>query len=359
MFGNWFQRLVRTCTTAQGRRVRRTMGRIELMETRVLLSNTLLPTQLVTISRGAEFAMATAPTTLMLNTDAKSNAPSLAGTIEGINFDENVANAGFYVPPDPNGAAGPNHVVSVVNASIEWHTKAGTQENSQSLASFFAPLTPLTGTFDPKVVYDDFNDRFVVLTLELTTSPSNTSRILLAISDNNDPNGTWHYQAIDARMTIGGNDSWADYPGLAVDEEAIYITNNMFSFAANAFQGSRLWILGKTALYGGGTSAVGVYDPSTLSGQSAQLGTLQPAQMMAAGVGNTGTFLVSSSGLSGANEAIAVIRVDNPLGSPTFSNQLVSVGDLQPNFATVPDAPQSGTSTLIDAGDGRIYNAVW
>ena len=44
----------------------------------------------------------------------------------------------FHIPPDPHGAAGPSHLVSVVNTSIEWHTKAGVQQSSQSLASFFS-----------------------------------------------------------------------------------------------------------------------------------------------------------------------------------------------------------------------------
>ena len=63
---------------------------------------------------------------------------SLVTSIEGIDFDQDAANSGFYhIPPDPIGAAGPSHVVSVVNTSIEWHTKAGVQQSSQSLSAFF------------------------------------------------------------------------------------------------------------------------------------------------------------------------------------------------------------------------------
>ncbi|MFM6308460.1 MAG: hypothetical protein ACKPGB_09365, partial [Dolichospermum sp.] len=89
------------------------------------------------------------------------NAPALITSIEGINFDENANNTGFFqIPPDPSGAAGLNHVVSVVNSSIEWHTKTGIQQNSQSLRNFFSAAVPgttddpLTATFDPKVIYD-------------------------------------------------------------------------------------------------------------------------------------------------------------------------------------------------------------
>ena len=184
-------------------------------------------------------------------------APGLDTTIEGINFDENAANSGSYsIPPDPIGAAGLAHVLSVVNTSIEWHLKDGTQQFSDQLEDFFAPqfFAPVNNTFDPKVIYDQHAGRFVVVTLERTDDGDSTatgdagdsSRILVAVSDDSDPNGTWSYFAINAKTTIGGIDRWADYPGFAVDEEAIYITNNMFRFGpTGTFGGVRLWIIPK------------------------------------------------------------------------------------------------------------------
>jgi len=82
----------------------------------------------------------------------QSRAPGLASTIEGITFDENGANNSglLYIPSNPSGAAGPSHVVSVTNESIEWHTSGGTQQNSQSLKSFFNVLSPATGLFDAR-----------------------------------------------------------------------------------------------------------------------------------------------------------------------------------------------------------------
>ena len=86
-----------------------------------------------------------------------------------------------HIPPDPIGAVGPNHLVSVTNTSIEWLSKStGAKLNSQRLGknatdavgSFFESLTPLTGTFDPKVIYDQYNGRFVVTAFESTTSPT-------------------------------------------------------------------------------------------------------------------------------------------------------------------------------------------
>jgi hypothetical protein len=296
----------------------------------------------------------------------------LISTIEGINFNEDASNGGFYhIPPDPIGAAGPSHLVSVVNTSIEWHTKAGVQEVSMRLGknstthigSFFESLTPTTGTFDPKVIYDQYASRFVVVTLErsgtIDGSPSNISRILLAVSDDSDPNGTWYYHAIDSKLTIGVTDSWADYPGFAVDEEAVYVTANMFRFSGGTSLDSRIWIIAKSPFYSGGLAVVGLYDHGTAAGISGTYPTTQPAHMFGTPSSSTlGTFLVSSGWSSGATDFLSVIKVESPLSSPTFANTYISLGDIH-DPSLFPDAPQLGTSSLIETNDLRALHAVW
>ncbi len=134
----------------------------------------------------------------------KSESTTLITTYEGINFDQNASlNGSYFIPPDPIGAAGPNHLVSVVNCAIEWFTKAGVKQNSQRLGrnsggivgSFFATLGPLTATFDPKVIYDQYNGRFIVITMEQQSSPQ-ASRILVAVSQTSDPNAGWYFHSI-------------------------------------------------------------------------------------------------------------------------------------------------------------------
>lgn len=287
--------------------------------------------------------------------------------IEGINFEEDAINGGYYhIPPDPIGAAGPSHVIAVTNTSIEWFTKAGVNEVSKRLGkdgsthvgSFFESLAPLTGTFDPKVIYDQYNGKFVVVSLEQTTSPSQTSRILAAVSQTSDPNDGWYFTSINSKISISGNQTYADYPGLVVGTDAIYITANMFRFSTGAYAGGRLWIIGKTSFYSGGTASVTVHDHITLgSGYGA---TYQPAHMFGTPPSGVGTFLVLYSGLSGSGiEYLHIIRVDNPLGSVTFTGQLTSAGNIDNTTGSYLDAPQLGTTTRINTNDRRTINAVW
>jgi hypothetical protein len=295
--------------------------------------------------------------------------------VEGINFDEAGANAGFYnIPPDPDGAVGTGHLVSVVNTSIEWHTKAGVQQASQSLATFFAALGTPMAPFDPKVVYDQYLNRFVVVALSRTDiahgAAGDTSDILLAVSLTDNPNDGWCYQRIDSKMMIDGVNSWADYPGLGVDEDAVYITNNMFAFEAGggAFKGVRLWVLHKgllaNGLYDCGTSTFTVSQPWASNGFET---TTQPAHVFGGaglpGSGQPGTWLIGYGGLTnGTQEFVQVIRVDNPLAAsaPTFSNfSFVQLGDIDSTATAMPDAPQSGTTIKIETNDRRALNAVW
>lgn len=294
-------------------------------------------------------------------------APGLAGGFDAVDFVTDASLTGFYhIPPDPCGAAGSNHLVNVVNSSIQWFTKAGTLQNSQRLGkngsttvgSFFESLTPVNGLFDPKVIYDQHAGRFLVVALEQVASPA-SSRILLAVSDDDNPDGTCYFAAFDGKITIGLFDSWSDYPGFAVDEEAVYLTMNMFGFSDNLYKGTRLWIINKTPLYTGGAATFTVHDPYAAAG-SADGGTLQPAHVFGSGgvPSGAGTFLVSGGWTSGADDRFKIIRVEAPLNAPAFSAQFINLGDIH-NPAGSFDAPQPGTATLINANDIRPLQAVW
>jgi hypothetical protein len=305
----------------------------------------------------------------------------------GYDFNTNpTLNGGFYfIPPDPIGAAGPDRLIAVVNVGIECKTKTGVLVFIDDLHDFFSALgdsTLGTFTFDPKVVYDHYEDRFVVVTLERTSvasgGASDASRILIAVSKTSTPatatSADWWYHAIDSKITIGTppRPHWVDYPGFEVDEEAVYITGNMFPFTSGS-GGVRLWIVDKgttSGFYAGGAASVNVHDP--IVGGAFAL-TTQPALVFGAGGAGTGigTYLVGYSSLTtggpGGQEAVQVIRVDDPLGlsgGPVFTDEFVFAGDLEDvggvfGFPSLPDAPQLNEATGIEVNDSRALDAVW
>jgi hypothetical protein len=284
-------------------------------------------------------------------------APGLDTSFAGVNFDNNITyNSGYvFIPPDPIAATGLTHVVSVVNAMIEWRPKSGATGTIQSLQGFFTSLTPANALFDPKVIYDQYADRFIVVALEKVDSPT-TSRILVAVSKTSDPTAGWWFTAINAKISINLADHWADYPGLGLDDKAVYIAANLFSFLSNSSGGVRLWIINKTPFYTGGVASATVHNPYVGGGSAT---TTQPAHMFGVLPANMGAFLVVYSGLNdGTNEYVQVTRVDNPLTAPTFSIQQFSLGNIE-GSGTLPDAPQLGSAQTINTNDRRALNAAW
>ena len=310
-----------------------------------------------------------------LNTDGNGAlTPGLSGpAIECYNFNDNPTfNGGFlFIPPDPHCAAGLTHVINIGNCIIEWRPKNAPLDVPQyrnSLAGFFAGTVGTLGTtaFDPKVVYDQYRDRFIVVALEVLGGPPLQSRILVGISKGADPNGGWWTYAINSMVPTappaGGAvvDRYADYPGLAIDDEAVYVCNNMFS-AAGAYGGVRLWIINKAPAYAGGVIVAPVYDPYGLSGQPLYATTTQPTHMYGPEPAGVGTYLVSYSGLSdGVDEYIDIIQVDSPNLLPVFTfNQLGPFGNIDDTALALIDAPQLGGAPPIEVNDRRALNAVW
>ncbi|MBK7977031.1 MAG: hypothetical protein IPK07_28465 [Deltaproteobacteria bacterium] len=306
------------------------------------------------------------------STERSPTSPSSVGTrsltssFDAADFDLNAtANQNLFIPPDPNAAAGRSHLVDAVNSLVEFYAKDGTPELWTGLQSFFAELDSQSFPYDPKVVYDPFADRFVLVALEQLGSsqsdPLDESRLFVGVSDDGDPRGDWYITSIDALTTVGGVKSWADFPGVAVDAQAVYITANLQSFGAAAFQGVRLWVIpkgvGSGGLYDGGAVTVTKLDPYAGGGVAT---TTLPASIRGAAPNDPGTFLVSYSGITdGTNEFVQVVRLDDPLGSPVLTQQAVAVGDLENLDGPLADAPQPGGVAPLRVGDRRALSAVW
>lgn len=296
----------------------------------------------------------------------QTKSTGLLTDFDSTDFDDNITTTGsVFIPPDSHAAAGPDHVVNVVNTTIRFHLKDGTLVLEDSLANFFASLGPLTNTFDPKVLYDQYNRRFVVVTLEQTDtatgSPANTSRIFVAVSDDDDPSGVWFMTAINSSIVIGGLPRWADYPGFAVDRHAVYIATNMFAYfgAGGGFGGNRLFVIEKdpaAGFYAGGAANVVQFDP--VPGGFLEV-TQQPAHMF----GRTtflGTYLVGFSGLTdGVDEFYQVIQVEDPLTAPVLTGQFVNIGNVDNLAGGLPGAPQLGSAVTISTNDRRTLDVDW
>lgn len=145
-------------------------------------------------------------------------------------------------PPDPEIAVGEDHVVAVVNVSMEIYDK-----NGNALAgpiyfrNLFAGVPGCAGRyFDPSVVYDEKEKRFIV-----GIDAVFGAAFCVAASATSDPTGTWHRYGF---QTIPDASTFFDFPHLGVGRDAVYMGGN--NFVGPNFE-ARIWALNKQDLYSG------------------------------------------------------------------------------------------------------------
>src|SRR5437016_4781661 len=108
-----------------------------------------------------------------------------------ISFDGNVNLCGCS-PPDPNGAVGPNHVVTMSNLHFQIFNKSGTSlfgpAANNTLWSGFGGGCQTQNSGDPVVIYDQLADRWL-LTQFTSAAPYLEC---VALSQTNDPTGSYY-----------------------------------------------------------------------------------------------------------------------------------------------------------------------
>jgi len=157
------------------------------------------------------------------------------------------------IPADPIIAVGPKSVISMVNKLISIHRKDTMEEIFVGTTSdFWAELgSDQFGPGDVYTVYDEFSKRFFLLAFELIqiSATDFITLIWVAVSKNNNPqNGDDFFKYI----YVAPN--FADYPKMAVDREALYITSQDFDPLTVGFLGHTVAVFDKTPLVDGSSS---------------------------------------------------------------------------------------------------------
>ncbi len=278
------------------------------------------------------------------------NAPSVSSTFEAI------PSTG-WIPPDCVVATNGQEVVACVNSEFRVYSSTGTLLRRNVYGSFFTPVLPNSAAikiFDPRIIYDHYNNRFVMIVAATQSAPAK-SWCGIAVSKTNDPNGAWWLWALDAAVDGSSpTQNWMDYPMLGFDAKAIYIGMNMFK--GNAFQYCKVRILNKTELYSG--SAVRWFDFWNLKNPDGSLAfTVQPCCHFRGNTAGPG-YMISNH--FGANNKLTMWTINNPLalwsgGAPTMSKVSIACR----NYDIPPQAKQKGSATTINTNDNRLLNAVY
>jgi hypothetical protein len=274
------------------------------------------------------------------------------------------------IPPDPIIAAGPSHLIAAVNWNFAVLTKSGASLARIAANTWFSNVVPnvttLGGAFDPQVIYDHTAGRWILV--YLASDKHTQSWILLSVSNNADPTGQWCN--IPLRGDVNGSSpsgNWADYPGVGLDSQALYIATNQYQYTSSdedLFAYSKIRVIPKSQIYGGGCVAPSYYDFWDLvdpMNMTTRVFTLRPATTF----GIPGIeYLVNNSPFP-TSTYVTLWSLTSPLSqNPSLAAQNIPVTT---SFAP-PNADQLGGSggtlncpapCLIDTGGGRLLGAVY
>ena len=270
-----------------------------------------------------------------------ANAVDVAG-FESLDIGDCCGGGGATVPPDPQLAVGPSHIIAVVNVAFAIYDKAGTLLRGPiTFSSFFdgTPNCSNTAVFDPNVLYDEQQDRFIL------GIDGNGTDYCVAATTGSDPLGSWNRYAFQTNFA----NAFFDYPHAGVGVDAIYMGSNQFDGdLPDGFEG-RVFAMNKVALYAGSPLSVATHS-------TGYDGTPQPMNLHGQAQGSwptSGPHYIMTEVFDGANHSLW--SWDAPFGANVFTFEK----DLNLNAATgvvagfPVDVPQLGTTSKLQANDWR------
>ncbi|MFM2224618.1 MAG: hypothetical protein RJA07_820 [Bacteroidota bacterium] len=276
--------------------------------------------------------------------NAKNNEPVF---VNGFNA---LTNGGC--PSDNSLAVNKNaQLIVVVNSTIKFYdTNGGTLQSSMGLENFFTSVLASTDVVcDPKVMYDNQADRFIVYCQTCNTN-NVPSKMLVAFSQSNDPTqGWWTYSFNGSPSAINSGNCWADYPKLAVSNSDLFITSNMFSGSGKYLE-SVIYQIQKSIGFAG--SNYGVNNSLLWHSIAGSPFTMVPmGNGLNGGYGNT-MYLVSTARPSKINFYTISDSVGN---NPTLTLNKITI----PNYSVASNAIQKGTSVQLMTGDDRAMDGYY
>ncbi len=280
-----------------------------------------------------------------------TNAQRSLGKVPSFALEQNFIGASSSesgaVPPDPTGAAGPNHYVHSVNSIVKIFDKTGNLlVGPVSLGSF---LGISSNSGDPIVMYDQLADRWFV-----SEFGSLSNSLAIGVSVSGDPTGAYNVYQYSL-------DAFPDYPHYSVWPDGYYLT-------ANKGGTNKVYAIERDVMLAGGPSPQLVGFP--LPGSVQNTNTVyspEPANLLGTSfTPNTPGYIVylqddGWSGVSFDHLKVWEIEVDwATIGNSTISTPLeIPTDPFNSVFAPfgTGDVAQPGTSQKIDMIGGVISYA--
>jgi hypothetical protein len=224
------------------------------------------------------------------------------------------ASGTFTIPPDTMGAVGIDKIFTSLNNNIVIQDKStGAKLNTTGLSAFWSS-TGATNVFDPRVVYDPYNNRWIVAAVSNASSAN--SSVMIGVSQTSDPMGAFNLFRFVVGCAVGapgcnGGGEWADFPMLGFNKNWVAVSTNTFTISGNTFLAGKILVLDYPSLRGGTTVA------TLITGASAEIGgfCLHPVTTLS----STEETLYFPTHISSAGAAYRLHSITGTPAAPSFN----------------------------------------
>lgn len=261
-------------------------------------------------------------------------APPVVTNFNGI--DQTLSACGCQ-PPDVNAAAGAGQLTEMVNLRMEVYSNAGAALCGIGLNTFLGTTDSLS---DPRVQYDNVNNRYSFVLTVIPASGSAGAAIWIGASQTSNGCGSWWIYRL---VFTGGSfpaGTLMDYPILGQDRNAILIATD--NFTPSSGENFTVFGIPKSAIYSGGGFSTSAFNTASKTAPVSNGGIPM--------ISTTFSYFLGSVPGTGYR----LYRLTNSGGAGATLT-------LQATISSTFNAPsrrvnQPGTTTTLDPLDGRI---VW
>lgn len=260
------------------------------------------------------------------------------------------------VPPDTQGAAGPNQLMSAMNGELRVQNKSGaTIGVVHSLGDFFSSVTNgSSSAFDPQLQYDPYGGRWILVA---SANPSLSSAVLvIAVSQTSDPTGNWNLYSVTADST---GRYWIDRPLLGFNKNWIVVSANMIpNDNSGVSSHADVFAFNKSNLYSNGSGSF----LTRFSLPSEASFFMRPTTTLDSSL-NTMYLLQDWLGNSNGSGSLRLYSMTGSVGSEVLNNVgtpvFITTTDTWGDYIGINGAPQLGSAERIATNAAEIQNVVY
>jgi hypothetical protein len=250
-------------------------------------------------------------------------------------------------PSDSTGAIGPNSYIEIVNTQVAIYNRTLSSHTSDTLTNWWG--TGAADVFDPQVIWDPTTHRFYYAGDAVFSDTDN--RLAFGFSKTSSPsNATTDW----CRYTVSYGSEFPDYPKLGDSKDFAIIGVNVFN--GNTFRGSDVVAISKPP---SGTTCPGASSFAVKKGKNLNVNGVPfftPVPANEIDTKPTGYVVAIDGFVPSTRVGVFTVKKNRTTGNPVIQRggNPVRVG----SYTVPPNAPQSGSSLVLDTLDARLTQAV-